>query len=143
MYVCVHYMQGTIYVLPRGCYVFVCMCPAWRVVYTVVSHKYAPAFRNLSLSTKCRVGGGGGGRLYAGCDNFSRDYALPSGHEVIVGGGWRPSVGRRPSMGHRRARGGEMLTTLTEGNALYNLHASVNIFGCYSLQSVIAHSFRP
>ena len=22
------------------------------------------------------------------CDNCSRDYALPSGHEVIVGGGW-------------------------------------------------------
>ena len=59
-----------------------------------------PPFCNFSLSTK-RKGG-----LYAGCDNFSRDYALPSGHEVIVGGGWGPSAG------HRRARGGEMLTTL-------------------------------
>ena len=27
------------------------------------------------------------GSLYAGWDNFCRDYALPSGHEVIVGGG--------------------------------------------------------
>ena len=25
--------------------------------------------------------------LYTGWDNFSRDYALPSGHEVIVVGG--------------------------------------------------------
>ena len=33
-----------------------------------------PHFCNLSLSTKRRGG------LYAGCDNFSRDYALPSGH---------------------------------------------------------------
>ena len=39
--------------------------------YTVVSRKYAPPFCNLSLSTKRRGG------LYAGCDNFSRDYALP------------------------------------------------------------------
>ena len=31
-----------------------------------------PPFCNLSLSTKRRGG------LYAGCDNFSRDYALPS-----------------------------------------------------------------
>jgi len=30
-----------------------------------------------------------------GCDNFSRDYALPSRHEVIVGGGWVPSARRR------------------------------------------------
>ena len=52
---------------------------------------------------------GHGGGLYVECDNFSHDYALPSGHEVIVGGGWRPSAGRR------RARGGEMLTTLAEG----------------------------
>ena len=35
---------------------------------TVVSRKYAPPFCNLSLSTKRRGG------LYAGCDNFSRDY---------------------------------------------------------------------
>ena len=54
MCVCVHYMEGAIYVLPRECYVFVCMCPAWRVVCTVVSRKYTPAFCNLSLSTKCR-----------------------------------------------------------------------------------------
>ena len=59
--------------------------------------------RNLSLSTKRRGG------LYAGCDNFSCDYALPSGHEVIVSGGWGLSVGPR------WARGGEMLTTLAVG----------------------------
>ena len=34
-----------------------------------------PHFCNLGLSTNRR----GGGRLYAGCDIFSRDYALPSG----------------------------------------------------------------
>ena len=60
-----------------------------------------PPFCNLSLSTK-RSGG-----LYAGCDNFSRDYALPSGHEDIVSGAWGPSAGCR------RARGGEMLTITT------------------------------
>ena len=103
MYVCVHCMEGTIYVLPRECYVFVCMCPVWRVVCTVVSRKYTPAFCNHSLSTKCRGG------LYAGCDNFPRNYTLPSGHEVIVGRGWRPNTG------HRQARGGEMLMTLAEG----------------------------
>ena len=36
-------------------------------------------FWNLSLSTKHR------GDLYAGCDNFSRNYALPS--SLLVGGG--------------------------------------------------------
>ena len=45
----------------------------------------------------------------AGCDNFSCDYALPSRHEIIVGGGWGPNVGRR------RVRGGDMLTTLVVG----------------------------
>ena len=92
MYVCVHYMEGAIYVLPTECYVFVCMCPAWRVICTVVSRKYTLAYCNLSLSTKR------GGGLYVGCDNFSHDSALPSGHKVIVGRGWRPS------MGHCRAR---------------------------------------
>ena len=48
----------------------------------------------------------GGGGLYTGCDNLSRDYALPSGHEVIVGVRWGPSTGRR------RAWGGEMTKTL-------------------------------
>ena len=45
-------------------------------------------FCNLCLSTKHRGGGMGG--LYAGCDNFSRDYALPPlpvKHDLIVGGG--------------------------------------------------------
>ena len=41
---------------------------------TVVSCKYTPPFCNPSLSTKWRGEG-----LYAGCDNFSRNYALPSG----------------------------------------------------------------
>ena len=56
-----------------------------------------PPFCNLSPSTKWREGG-----LNAGCNNFSRDYALPSGHEVIVGGrgvgakcGVSPSARRR------------------------------------------------
>ena len=56
-----------------------------------MSRKYAPPFAILAL-----VQNAGGGGLHAGCDNFSRDYALPSGHEVnIVGGGWGPSAGRR------------------------------------------------
>ena len=64
-----------------------------------MSHKYTPPpFGNLSLSTKHRGG------LYAGCDNFSHDYAFPSGHEVIVGGGG----------GGGQALGGEMLPTLAE-----------------------------
>jgi len=50
-----------------------------------------------------------GGGIYAGCDTFSHNHALPSRHEVIVGGGWGPSTGRR------QARGGEMLTTLAVG----------------------------
>ena len=47
-----------------------------------------------------------------GYDNFFRDYALPSGHEVIVGGGWGPS---------RRVRGGEMLTMLAVGSLIPRL----------------------
>ena len=62
-----------------------------------------PLFCSLSPITKRRGG------LYVGCNNFSRDYALPSRHEVIVGGGWGPSAGRR------QVRGGEMLTTLVVG----------------------------
>ena len=62
-----------------------------------------PPFCNLSLSTKHR------GDLYTGCDNFSHDYALPSGPEVIFGGGWGPSAGRY------QTRGGEMLLTLAVG----------------------------
>ena len=46
------------------------------MIYTVVSRKY-----NLSLSTKRR------GSLYVGCDNFSRDYALPSDKADSLGGG--------------------------------------------------------
>ena len=60
-----------------------------------------PPFCNLSLSTKRRGG------LYAGCDIFSRDYALPSGHEVIVGwgggGGGGTKRGTSPSPGRRDA----------------------------------------
>ena len=40
-----------------------------------------PPFCNLSLGTK-RTGG-----LYAGCDNFSREYALPSEKHDSLGGG--------------------------------------------------------
>ena len=71
-------------------------------VDTIVSCKYNP-FANLALVQNAWGG------LYVGCDNFSRDYALPFGHEVIVGVGWGPSAGPR------RARGGEMLTTLAVG----------------------------
>ena len=51
-------------------------------LYTVVSRKYTSPFATLAFVQKHRGG------LYAGRDNFSRDYALPSGYEVIVGGGW-------------------------------------------------------
>ena len=57
-----------------------------------------PSFCNLSLSTKRREG------LYAGCDNFSGDYTLPSvKHDLTVDGGWGQSRGR------------EMLPTLVVG----------------------------
>ena len=45
-------------------------------ILTVVSRKYAPPFATLAL-VQSAGGGGGGGGLYAGCDIFSRDYALP------------------------------------------------------------------
>ena len=69
------------------------------VTYTVVSRKCAPPppFCNFSLSTKRRGG------LYAGCDNFSRDYVLPSGHEVIVGWGLGAKRGSSPSARRRDA----------------------------------------
>ena len=47
-----------------------------------MSRKYAPPFPSLAL-----VENTWGGGLYAGCDDFSRDYALPFEHEVIAGGG--------------------------------------------------------
>ena len=75
-------------------------------LYTVVSRKYTSPFATLAFVQKHRGG------LYAGRDNFSRDYALASGYEVIVGGGWG-WVG--PSAGCRRAQGGEMLPTLAVG----------------------------
>ena len=107
------------------CYVsgmFICECCCFSMValvaynysvtYTVVSRKYAPPpFATLSLVQNA----GGGGGLYTGCDNFSCDYTLPSGHEVIVGGGGGPSTGRC------RARGGEMLTMLAVGSLIPRL----------------------
>ena len=86
MYVCVHYMEGAIYVLPRECYMFVCMCPAWRVVCTVMSRKNAPAFCNLSLSTKCRAWGGG---AYTWNVTISLTImpSLPGMKSLSVGGG--------------------------------------------------------
>ena len=52
-----------------------------------------PPFCNLSLNTNHRGGGGG---LYTGCDNFSRNYTLPSGkHDLIVVGGWELSTRQR------------------------------------------------
>ena len=71
----------------------------------VVSCKYAPP---LAL-----VQNAGGGGLYAWCDNFSHDYALPSDkawlHCYLSLGGWRPSASRR------RTQSGEMLPTLPVG----------------------------
>ena len=53
-----------------------------------------PPFATLALIQT--TGGGGGGALYAGCDNFSRNYTLPSGkHDLIVGGGWELSTRQR------------------------------------------------
>ena len=55
-----------------------------------------PPLCNLSLSTKCRGGGGG---VYAGCEYFSRDYnpqpPLPVKHDLIVGGGGGGSKARQ------------------------------------------------
>ena len=51
---------------------------------TVVSRKYAPPFATLASVQNA------GGGLYAGCEDFSRDYAplpVPIKHELIVGGG--------------------------------------------------------
>ena len=48
----------------------------WTETVTLYPHsvlQIRPPFCNLSLSTKRREG------LYAGCDNLSCDYALPSG----------------------------------------------------------------
>ena len=56
----------------------------FTTLYTVVSRKYTSPFATLAF-----VQNTGGGGLYAGHDNFSRDYALPSGYEVIVCGEWR------------------------------------------------------
>ena len=84
MCVCVHYMKGAIYVLPTECHVFVCMCPAWRVVCTVMSHKNTPAFCNLSLSTKRR-----GGAAYTWNVTISLAImpSLPGMKSLSVGGG--------------------------------------------------------
>ena len=60
---------------------------------TIVSHKYAPPFATLAL---VQMQGG----LYAGCDNFSRDYALPSGH---CRWGVRTKCGASPSARRRDA----------------------------------------
>ena len=83
MYVCVHYMEGAIYVLPTECYVFVCMCPAWRVVCTVVSRKYTPAYCNLSLSTKRR----GGAYMWDATISLTIPPSLPGIKSLLVGGG--------------------------------------------------------
>jgi len=41
--------------------------------------------------------------MYAECDNFSRDYALPSGHEVIASGKVGAKRGASPSARRRDA----------------------------------------
>ena len=65
-------------------------------IYDTSSHNYCtyrsvqqihPPLCNLSLSTKCKGGGG----LYTGCDNFSCNYAsLLVKHHLIVCWGWGP-----------------------------------------------------
>ena len=57
--------------MKQALYMYIQEPPHMVNYYTVVSCKYAPDFCNLSLSTKRRGG------LYAGCDDFSRDYAPP------------------------------------------------------------------
>ena len=47
-------------------------CTPYRVTHTVVSRKYAPPFATLASVQNA------GGGLYAGCDDFSRDFAPPS-----------------------------------------------------------------
>ena len=70
---------------------------ALLLVATVMSHKYAPPpFAIL-------VQNAGGGGLYTGGNNFSRDYTLPVKHDLIVGGGWG------------QVQDGEMLQTLAVG----------------------------
>ena len=56
-----------------------------------------PPFCNLRLSRKRRGG------LYVGCDNFSRDYALPSGYEVNCRWGVGAKCGASPSTRQRDA----------------------------------------
>ena len=48
-----------------------------EIKYTVVSRKYTPPPSFATLALVQNAGGWGGG-LYVECDNFSRDYALPS-----------------------------------------------------------------
>ena len=56
-----------------------------------------PPFATLALVQNA------GGGLYAGCNNFY-DYALPSGHEVIVGGGGDQVLGVAEREGERWSR---------------------------------------
>ena len=64
------------------------MCKCMNIWYSSVL-QISPPFWNLSLSTKPRGG------LYAGCDNFSCDYALTSGKPWSHCWWWGPSARRR------------------------------------------------
>ena len=70
---------------------------ACSYVCTVVSCKYAPPFCNLSLSIKRKGVGGRGGEAYMRDVPISLVItpSLPIKHNVIFGGGWRPSVRQR------------------------------------------------
>ena len=71
--------------------------PRQKKKVTVMSRKYAPSFCNLSLSTKRRG-------LYAGCDNFSRDYALPSDKANSIVICWWGVEAKRESLPNARRR---------------------------------------
>ena len=77
--------------------------PTHYSIYTIVSRKYAPPFATLALVQKA-----GGAYTRDTTISLAITPSLP-GMKSLSGGGWRPSVGRR------RARGGEMLTTLAVG----------------------------
>ena len=78
------------------------------IVITFSIYRSVPQIRAPLFATLVSVQNAGG--LYVGRDDFSRDYARPSGtcikYDLIVGGGWGPSAR------YRRAQSGEMLATL-------------------------------
>ena len=78
MYVCVHYTEGTIYV----CYVFVCMCPVWRVVCTLCPTNMPQPFATLAL-----VQNAGGAYMRDATISLTITPSLPGMKSLLVGGG--------------------------------------------------------